>query len=139
MPTTELRPTMQAAMWRMRRDGEINNDDFAVATLAALVRRGLASQRHIGRMRIARYNLTDAGRAWLAEQIESAYVDALDIEADRTHRAFMAHGGVDLLAAADLADRNVVRAHRMPISEAFLVEDDHAEALRHDDVHPIAA
>lgn len=71
----KLSPAMQAAMWLAHKGYNYN---IKQATRFALVRRDLLGN--------GGYDLTDAGRAWIAEQIEAAHIEALWVELDRAQR-----------------------------------------------------
>jgi len=90
----KLSPAMQAEMWNLHSE-ETGGPVMAGttdATAHALSRRGLFS--------LATRTLTDAGRTWIAEQIEAARVEALWENVNRHER-----GTPERVAAALLAAR----------------------------------
>jgi len=116
-------------------------------TVDALVRRGLLARNVF-------HPLTDAGRAWIAEQIEAAHVEALWENLDRAqHRDPLGFGAeceraewmllrageqVGLMIPADLAERDHAEALAMNTEREpwhthtaahRMIEQDHAEAL----------
>ena len=97
--TIKLSPAMQAGLWHKAGvdmyDPNVPADlrsawsHRTTKTLAGLLRRSLVSMGEF----------TDAGRAWIAEQIEAAHVEALD--EDRLRETIALHREVGATYATD--------------------------------------
>lgn len=127
----KLSPTMQAAMWNaagvrvdlmpteMRR---VARKGVRTGTSYALASRGLTEPDQP-------WILTDAGRAWIAEQVEAAHVEALWANLDRAQH--LSPREATGCAKTDQAERMLLRAGEQVgiMIPADFAEWDHAEAL----------
>jgi len=114
----KLSPAMQVAMWEQfyADNGQPYFLMMRDATAHALSRRGLFN--------LAARTLTDAGRAWIVEQIEAARAEALEMNLDRYRGADASDE--DWSAAWRLAARSGYRSS-LPWTH---IERDRIDALR---------